>query len=110
MSDDLALHGVKMTRLTFDPNSASGFRVEEIPMSTVYLDPRDARIAQLEYYLAQARAERDAAHNAAIDDAANVIRQNIVGYGANEPYLRPRPDGDVSNLLYAVTIEALKRP
>jgi hypothetical protein len=37
---------------------------------------------------------------------AKIIEDSIVGYGANEPYLRPRPDGDVGGLPYAAAIRA----
>lgn len=35
---------------------------------------------------------------------ARLIEGSIIGYGANEPYLRPRPSGDVGGLAYAVAI------
>jgi hypothetical protein len=113
MSDDLLRHGISIGRLVPDPNSASGYKLEYIPVSEFYLDPRDARIAQLERDLAQAQKERDEAHNAAIELVERICIKEIERcvVSINSVGLLHR---DASRHAFAVEINtallALKRP
>jgi hypothetical protein len=67
------------------------------------------RITRLEADLVQARKDRDEAHNAAIELAAELIKRNIICYAGNEPYLEPELNNEVSYLCYAQAILLLKR-
>jgi hypothetical protein len=58
-------------------------------------------------YIIMTTAERDGIKAAMAAEAAEMIKRYIIGYGGDDPSLRPRPDGEISNLLYADAILAL---